>query len=134
MAAMNVATGTVQPKIITRNDSATFIEFLTEIDQAIPAHLNIHLVMDNGSSHTSKATRAWLAAHPRFAVTYTPKHASWLNMIEIFFSILTRRTLRRGEFTSREHLARKILTFITHYSRTAKPFRWRYDGRPLKAT
>jgi transposase len=133
MAAMNVATGTVHPKIIQRNNSVTFIEFLTEIDQTIPAHLKIHLVMDNGSSHTSKTTRAWIAAHPRFQVTYTPKHASWLNMVEIFFSILTRRLLRRGEFTSREHLAKKILTFITHYSRTAKPFRWRYDGRPLKA-
>ena len=133
MAAMNVGTGTVHPKIIKRNDSVTFIEFLTEIDQAVPAHLRIHLVMDNGSSHTSKATRAWIAAHPRFQVTYTPKHASWLNIVEIFFSILTRRLLRRGEFTSREHLANKILTFITHYSRTAKPFRWRYDGRPLKA-
>jgi hypothetical protein len=52
---------------------------------------------------------------------------------ELFFSILTRRLLRRGEFTSREHLAKKILTFVTHYSRHAKPFRWRYDGRPLKA-
>jgi transposase len=134
MAAMNVATGTVHPKIITRNDSATFIEFLTELDQAIAKHLTIHLIMDNGSSHTSKATRAWLAAHPRFQVTYTPKHASWLNMIEIFFSILTRRLLRRGEFTSRAHLASKIRNFIAEYSRTAKPFRWRYDGRPLKAT
>jgi transposase len=112
----------------------TFIEFLTEIDQATAEHLNIHLVMDNGSSHTSKATRAWLAAHPRFQVTYTPKHASWLNMVEIFFSILTRRLLRRGEFTSRDHLARKILKFITAYDRTARPFRWSYDGRPLEAT
>jgi transposase len=133
MAAMNVATGTVHPKIITRNDSATFIAFLTELDQLIPGHLTIHLIMDNGSSHTSKATRAWLAARPRFQVTYTPKHASWLNMIEIFFSILTRRLLRRGEFNSRDHLASKIRNFIAKYSRTAKPFRWRYDGRPLKA-
>jgi transposase len=89
MAAMNVVNGQVRPKIIQRNDSVTFIEFLTEIDQATPEHLNIHLVMDNGSSHTSKATRAWSAAHPRFQVTYPPKHASWLNMVEIFFSILT---------------------------------------------
>ena len=133
MAALNVATGTVIGKIIQRNDSATFIEFLTELDQQIPAHLKIHLVMDNGSSHTSKATRTWLTEHPRFTVTYTPKHASWLNMVELFFSILARRLLHRGEFTSQEHLARKILGFITHYSRHAKPFRWRYDGRPLKA-
>lgn len=133
LAAMDVATGKVHPKIIDRNNSVTFIEFLTELDQAIPTGLNIHLVMDNGSSHTSKATRDWLAEHPRFEVTYTPKHASWLNMIEIFFSILTKRLLRRGEFTSREHLADKILKFIDHYSKTAKPFRWRYDGRPLTA-
>jgi transposase len=132
IAAMNVADGTIRPKIITRNNSDTFIEFLIEIDQAIPAPLTIHLVMDNGSSHTSKATRKWLAAHPRFAVTYTPKHASWLNMVELVFSILTRRLLRRGEFTSREHLANKIIKFFTHYNRTAKPFRWTYDGRPLK--
>jgi transposase len=133
LAAMNVATGQVHPKIIGRNNSETFIEFLTELDQTIPAHLKIHLLLDNGSSHTSKATRAWIAAHPRFTVTYTPKHASWLNMVEIFFSILTKRLLRRGEFPSRDHLARKILKFIAHHSRTAKPFRWRYNGRPLSA-
>jgi transposase len=133
LAAMNVADGTIRPKIIGRNDSDTFLAFLTEIDQDTPEPLHIHLVMDNGSSHTSKATRAWLAAHPRFTVTYTPKHASWLNMVELVFSILTRRLLRRGEFTSREHLANKIIKFFTHYNRTAKPFRWTYDGRPLKA-
>ena len=130
---MNVATGQVHPKIIQRNDAATFIEFLTELDQTIPTHLKIHLVLDNGSSHTAKATRAWISAHPRFTATYTPKHASWLNMVEIFFSILTKRLLRRGEFTSHEHLATKILKFIAHYTRTAKPFRWRYNGRPLTA-
>lgn len=134
IAAMNVADGTITPKIITRNDSETFIAFLAEIDQDTPGHLRIHLVMDNGSSHTSKATRAWLANHPRFTVTYTPKHASWLNMVELVFSILTRRLLQRGEFTSREHLANKIIKFFAHYNRTAKPFRWTYDGRPLKAT
>jgi transposase len=133
MTAMNVATGQVHPKIIERNNAETFIEFLNELDQTIPTHLKIHLVMDNGSSHTSKATRAWIADHPRFQATYTPKHASWLNMVEIFFSILAKRLLRRGEFTSRDHLAGKILKFITHYSRTAKPFRWRYNGRPLTA-
>ncbi|GLY08490.1 IS630 family transposase [Actinoplanes sp. NBRC 101535] len=133
MAALDVADGTVRPAIIGRNTSQTFQTFLTEIDLETPAHLNIHLILDNGASHTAKATRAWLAAHPRFSVTYTPKHASWLNMIELVFSILTRRLLRRGEFTSREHLANKILKFFTHYNRTAKPFRWTYDGHPLKA-
>jgi transposase len=132
MAALDVTTGEVLGRIIGRNDSATFIAFLRELDQMIHPGQDIHLILDNGSSHTSKATRAWLAAHPRFTVTYTPKHASWLNQIELFFSILTRRLLRRGEFTSRQDLADKIETFIEVYDRTAKPFRWTYDGTPLK--
>ena len=133
MAAMNVVDGTVLGKIIARNDSATFTEFLTEIDQVIPRHLDIHLVLDNGSSHSSPATRKWLAAHPRFHPHYTPTHASWLNRAEIWFSILTRRLLRRGEFTTREDLADKIIEFACDYDDNAKPFRWTYDGRPLKA-
>ena len=133
MAAMNVVDGTVLANIIERNDSVTFIKFLTEIDQAVPRHLDVHLVMDNGSSHTSKDTKAWLRAHPRFHVHHTPTHASWLNMIEIWFSILTRQMLRRGEFTSREDLAGKIIKFACDYDDKAQPFRWTYDGRPLKA-
>jgi transposase len=128
-----VHNGEVLGRIITRNNSATFISFLVEIDQAIHPDTHIHLIMDNGSSHTSKATKAWLAAHPRFTPCYTPTHASWLNQVELFFSILTRRLLRRGEFTSRSDLADKIMNFIEVYDRTTKPFRWTYDGSPLKA-
>jgi DDE superfamily endonuclease len=82
IAAMNVTTGQVITQRIARNDPAAFTGFLAMLYQLIPPHLRIHLIMDNGSSRTSAATRAWLAAHSRFAVTYTPKHASWLNMIE----------------------------------------------------
>jgi hypothetical protein len=67
------------------------------------------------------------------AFHHTPTHASWLNMIEIWFSILTRKVLRRGEFTSREDLADKIIEFACDYDDKAQPFRWTYDGRPLKA-
>jgi transposase len=81
MAAMNVTTGTVHPKIITRNDSDTFIEFLTELAATVEPDKKIHLILDNGSSHTSAKTRKWISEHPRFTVTYTPCHASWLNMI-----------------------------------------------------
>jgi transposase len=90
-------------------------------------------VLDNGSSHVAKATTAWLADHPRFHAHYTPPHASWLNQIELFFSILTRRLLKRGEFSSRDDLVAQIMAFIAHYDATAKPFRWTYDGKPLKA-
>ena len=101
VAALEVATGQVVAEPIAGNDSATFTGFLHRLDQYIDPRLTIHLVMDNGSSHTSRATRAWIAAHPRITVTYTPKHASWLDMAELWFSVLTRGLLRRGEFTSR---------------------------------
>ncbi|MGH3803649.1 MAG: IS630 family transposase, partial [Pseudonocardiaceae bacterium] len=78
VAALDVHTGQVLVEDITRNDSVTFIRFLRLLDRSIDPMLDLHLVMDNGSSHTSKATRAWLAAHPRFVVHHTPKHASWL--------------------------------------------------------
>ncbi|MGH9171283.1 MAG: transposase, partial [Acidimicrobiales bacterium] len=76
MAAMDVATGKVHAKDIECNNSVTFVSFLEEIDERIEPCLDIHVVMDNGSSHTSKATKAWLAEHPRFVVHHTPVHAS----------------------------------------------------------
>jgi transposase len=128
IAAMDVATGEVITERIHRNDSQTFIGFLARLDADIPAHLRIHLIMDNGSSHTSKATRAWIAAHPRFTVTCTPKHASWLNMVEQFFSVLTRRALRTGEFTSQDDLEDKITASTIRHNQTARPIDWRYDA------
>ena len=91
---------------------------MTEIGQATYPDLDICLILDNGSSHRSKTTKKWVAAHPRFTLCYTPVHASWLNQVELFFSILTRRLLRRGEFTSREDLLEKIMNFIEVYDRT----------------
>ena len=129
IAALHVATGQVVAEPIGRNDSVTFTGFLHRLDQCTDPRLNIHLIMDNGSSHTSRATRAWIAAHPRIAVTYTPKHASWLDMAELWFSILTRALLRRGEFTSRADLAGKITSFAVCCNRTARPFTWTYDAR-----
>ncbi|MEZ0064401.1 transposase [Streptacidiphilus sp. MAP12-20] len=118
---------------IARNDSATFIRFLRLLDRAIDRALNIHLDVDNGASHTSKATRTWLAAHPRFVAHHTPKHASWLNQVELYFSILARRLLRRGEFSSRQDLIDQIREFTLAYDNEARPFRWTYDGTPPKA-
>jgi len=134
IAALDVHTGQVLTETIAGNGSGTFIRFLRLLGSAIPAGQDIHLVMDNGSSHTSKKTRAWLAAHRRFHVRHTPKHASWLNQVEIFFSTLTRRVLRRGQFASRDDLAEHIDAFVLAYDEhDAKPCRWTYDGTPLKA-
>ena len=129
IAALQVATGQVVAEPVSRNNSAAFTSFLHRLDQCIDPHLNIHLIMDNGSSHTSRATRAWIAAHPRITATYTPKHASWLDMAELWFSVLTRGLLRRGDFTSRADLIEKISNFTIRYNRTARPFTWTYDAR-----
>jgi transposase len=121
---------------IERNNSITFTAFLEEIEMSINSDLAIHVVMDNGSSHTTKATKAskaWLDDHPRFVVHHTPVHASWLNQVEACFSILTRKRLRRGEFESRQELVDKMLAFIDHYGTTATPFKWVYDAKTKAA-
>jgi transposase len=132
MAAFEVHSGEVMAKDITRNNSVTFIDFLSEIDTKVAPSLTIHLILDNGSSHISKATKTWLAEHRRFIAHYTPVHASWVNQVELFLSILTRRVIRRGNFSSRGDLVSKIMRFIDQYNKTAKPFAWTYSGEPLK--
>jgi len=116
-------------KDIVRNDSVTFISFLEEIDESIEEGLEIHVVLDNGSSHTSKATKAWLAEHPRFVVHHTPAHASWLNQVECFFSILTPQVAAQRRVLLTRGPRREMLAFIEHHSETAKPFKWVYDAR-----
>jgi transposase len=128
IAAMNVTTGEVIAERIEKNNPAALTAFLAMLHQMIPSCLRIHLIMDNGSSHTSAATRTWLTAHPRFAVTCTPKHASWLNMIEQWFGVLTRRLLRRGDFASRDDLEAKITAFTIRHNKNARPCKWSYDA------
>ncbi len=135
-AALDVHSGEIISETKDRNRSMEFTSFLDHLDRVTPNELTLHLVLDNGPSHTSKETRNWLD-HPnrkeRFEIHYTPTHASWLNQVELFFSILTRRLLRRGEFESVDELAAKVVAFIENYNRQAQPFRWTYEGKPLKA-
>ncbi|MFK0022843.1 IS630 family transposase [Streptomyces sp. NPDC090798] len=134
IAALNVHTGQVLTESIDRNNADTFIGFLRQLNESIPAGTSIHLVIDNGSSHVAKKTKARLATRPRFNIHHTPKHASWLNQVDLFFSTLTRRLLRRGQFASRDELAAAIDTFVLAYDEhDAKASRWTYDGSPLKA-
>jgi len=106
--------------------------FLADLDAAVPAERALHVIADNLSAHKTPAVREFLAAHPRISLHHTPTHASWLNQVELFFSILTRGLLRHGEFDSIDDLGAKILAFIADYNQRAKPFRWTYDGRPLQ--
>lgn len=133
-AALDVHSGEVIWESKERNRSVDFIAFLEHLDRVTPRDLTLHLVLDNGSSHVSKQTRQWLDTNgDRFKIHHTPTHASWLNQIELFFSILGRRLLRRGEFQSIDELVHRISAFITDYNHKAKPFRWTYDAKPLQA-
>ncbi|MFF2149680.1 IS630 family transposase [Kitasatospora sp. NPDC058190] len=133
VAALDVCTGEVLTEVITRNDAVTFTAFLDQLDRAIAPGREIHVVLDNGSSHTARHTKAWLAAHPRWHVRWTPPHASWLNQVELFFSALTRRVVRHGDFSSRDDLIEKLEAYVIGHNETAKPYRWTYEGSPLKA-
>jgi DDE superfamily endonuclease len=90
-------------------------------------------VSDNLSTRGTKEVQEWLEAHPRWSFQFTPTHASWLNQIEIFFSILYRRLLKHGMFTSEQDLAEQMPAFIETYNQTASPFKWTYAGKVLEA-
>ncbi|MFE2638298.1 transposase [Streptomyces scopuliridis] len=118
-AALNVRTGEVLTQPIVRNNAATFIVFLRMLERTInPCHA-IHAVLDNGASHIARTTKAWLADHPRWHVHWTPSHASWLNQIELFFSALTRRVLRHGDFPSRDDLIDKMDAYVIAHNTTS---------------
>ena len=137
-AALDVHSGEVlaapiPPKADGGNNSVNFCAFLDELERSVDPALVIHVVLDNGSSHCSKYTKAWFAEHPRWVVHYTPPHASWVNQVELFFSILQRKVIRNGNFTSRQDLIDKLLAFIADYDDTATPFKWTYAADPLVA-
>ena len=132
-AGLNVHDGAVAGWITDSTRSENFVDFLADLVAQTPAGLDLHCIVDNLSTHTTELVRGFLVEHPHVHLHFTPTHASWLNQVELFFSILERRLLRRGEFDSVDHLASRIIAFINDYNRRAKPFRWTYDGRPLMA-
>lgn len=124
-AAFDILTGQVMGRITQRHRAKEFLDFLKQIDRATPAGLDLHLILDNSSTHKTPAVRAWLDEHPRFKLHFTPTSASWLNAVEGWFAQLERRALYRGVFTSVAELKKAIRHFIeTHNQLTAKPFRW----------
>jgi putative transposase len=132
LASLEVHSGQVRAEPIRRNNSATFIRFLRRLLSAYPTK-ELYVIADNGSSHRSKKTLAWVSKQRRLHLTFTPTHASWLNQIEIWFGILTRKVIRRGIFKSRQELVARLLDFIEAYNREARPFEWTYTGDPLAA-
>jgi hypothetical protein len=99
-AALNLASGLVVSQMTPRHRAVGFKRFLARIDQALPAELDVHVIVDNSSTHKTPAIRRWLLVHPRFHVHFTPTYSSWLNLVERWFAELTTRWLQRGTHRS----------------------------------
>lgn len=123
-AALDVASGQVLARCKQRHRHQEFLQFLREIDAAVPKKLDVHLIVDNYATHKHPTVRRWLAARPRFQVHYTPTYSSWLNQVEIWFNIITQRAIRRGTFRSVRDLRHKIEDFVERYNRRCQPFSW----------
>jgi transposase len=122
-AALEVATGQIKAKHTRRRRRAEFLDFMNEVVADYPDQ-EIHVVLDNLRTHKPKRDR-WRARHKNVHFHFTPTHASWLNQVEIWFSILARRTLEGASFTSVRQLRQAIDAFIEAYNPTAAPFQWR---------
>jgi transposase len=122
-AALEVATGRVTHETRKRHTGADFLAFLKRIARAYPKG-EVHVILDNVSTHKTPAVQAWLAQHERFHFHFTPTSASWMNQIEIWFGILTRQALRRGSFNAVRALVETIDAFTKEWNDHATPFQW----------
>ena len=123
-AALDVATGDVLTSCKRRHRHQEFLSFLREIDRKVPAQIDVHLVLDNYATHKHAKVKAWLAQRPRYHVHYTPTYASWLNQVEIWFGIISRRAIKRGSFRNVKELVQRIKEFTERYNQGARPFVW----------
>ena len=122
-AALEVATGAVHTQTTAKKRRIEFIEFMDRVVADLPAEKEIHVILDNYCIH--KKNDAWRAAHPNVSFHFTPTSASWLNQVEVWFGILSRKALRGASFHDIEQLQRAIEDFVAAYSPAAKPFVWR---------
>ena len=123
-AALDVKAGTVIAECQPRHRSVEFRAFLDRIDQSVPAGLDVHLILDNASTHKTALIRNWLAKRPHYHVHFTPTSSSWLNLVEVWFALLTSKQLKRGVHPSTEALAQAIQQYVTATNTSPKPFVW----------
>ncbi len=122
-AALQIATGQVTDRCYARHTHAEFLAFLKLVAKAHP-RVQLHVVADNYATHKHPKVKAWLAKNPRVQMHFTPTSSSWLNMVEIFFGIITRQAIRRGTFTSVKDLTAAIEAFIDGWNERCEPFIW----------
>ena len=122
-AALEIATGKVTDACYPRHRHQEFLRFLKQAAKAYP-RVQLHVVADNYATHKHPEVRAWLARNPRITLHFTPTSGSWLNMVEIFFGIITRQAIRRGTYASVKDLIAKIETFIDGWNDRCQPFTW----------
>ena len=134
-AAFDTSTGKVTGKMSRTRNQDDFILFLNELDKRYGRRREIHVILDNLSTHKTPKVKAWLDRHPKWHFHFTPTYSSWLNQIEIWFSIISRQCIRRGVFHSVKDLVTHIRAYIEKYNKQAKPFRWTHSnpGRRITA-
>jgi len=123
-AALDITSGKVIGALHSRHRAIEFKKFLQTIDHQVPAELDVHLVLDNSSTHKTPAIKTWLTAHPRFVLHFTPTSSSWLNLVERWFAELTSKKLRRGAHRSVRQLNADIRAWIETWNDEPKPFVW----------
>ena len=123
-AALNAATGEVIGKCYRRHRSVEFKRFLRVIDKAVPAELEVHLVLDNYGTHKTAMIHNWLMRRPRYQLHFTPTSSSWINQVERWFAEITQRRIRRGSFRSTQALEQAIKEYLAVYNEDPKPFVW----------
>jgi transposase len=123
-AALDLSTGQVIGSLHARHRAVEFKKFLQSIDREVPAELDVHVVLDNSSTHKTPQIKRWLLAHPRFVLHFTPTSSSWLNLVERWFSELTSKKLRRSTHRSVRELNRDIRAWIEMWNEDPHPYVW----------
>ena len=123
-AALELTTGKVIGRLHSRHRAIEFKQFLNAIDSEVPAEFDVHIVLDNSSTHKTPAIQRWLLAHPRFVLHFTPTSSSWLNLVERWFSELTAKLLKRGTHTSVRQLNADIRAWIQTWNDDPRPYVW----------
>jgi transposase len=123
-AALDVASGKVIANLTARHRAVEFRKFLNLINRNVPAHLDVHVIVDNSSTHKTPEIHRWLLRHPRFTLHFTPTYSSWLNLVERWFAELTDKWLRRGTHRSTSELETAIRSWIATWNDDPRPFVW----------